>query len=228
MDVPIARYIDAAILYPELEQTQAMEAVKSVIAYCCRTVCVRPCDIASAAELCRNTKTGVCAVLGFPHGCGLSRVKEYEARVYADMGVDEIDMVVNYGYIRSAAWDLVTEDIRSVTGAAQTRSIVVKVILETSELTVEQIKKATECAIEAGADYVKTSTGFARGGATVEAVQVMLDAAQGRIQVKASGGIRDFAQAQVYIDMGAVRLGVGYTSLAAICDGDRPSASSNS
>lgn len=225
MEKPIARYLDAAILYPELEQDLTRKAIKTVISYACRTVCIRPCDIDTAVDLCRNTTTGVCVVLGFPHGCGLSRVKALEAQAYVDDGVDEIDMVVNYGYIRSGAWNLVKEDIEAVTGVARTRSVPVKVILETSELSQQQIRQATECAVEARADYVKTSTGFASGGATVEALQAMLEAGRGRIQVKASGGIRDYAQAKAFIDMGVTRLGAGYTSLAAICDGMEPSTS---
>ncbi|MCG6930116.1 MAG: deoxyribose-phosphate aldolase [Desulfofustis sp.] len=220
MDKPIARYIDAAILHPELEQTQAREAIKQVIGYGCRTVCVRPCDIEQAVELCRGTKTGICTVLGFPHGCGMSRVKGFEANACLEAGADELDMVVNYGYIRSGEWDLVEADITAVTGVAGPRGALVKVILETSQLTPEQIARATQCAIDARADYVKTSTGFAGGGATIEAVQAMLDSARGRIKVKASGGIRDFAQAKAYLDLGVARLGAGYTSLAAICEGN--------
>ncbi len=222
MEQPINRYLDAAVLYPQLERDAALQAIKTVINYNCRTVCIRPCDIDIAAELCAGTSTDICVVLGFPHGCGLSRVKTLEAEAYVLAGVDEIDMVVNYGFIRSAAWDLVRDDIRAVTEVTRPSNIVTKVILETSELTPEQIAMATRCAIEAQADYVKTSTGFAGGGATVEAVQTMLDAAQGRIKVKASGGIRDAAQAQAYIDMGAERLGLGYTSLAAIFKGTGP------
>lgn len=227
MDTPIARYVDAAILYPELEQDQTRNAIQTVIDYGCITVCIRPCDIEAAVDMCRDTPTGVCVVLGFPHGCGLSRVKAFEARTYVEGGADEIDMVVNYGFIRSGAWDLVKADIEAVTDVARTSNVPVKVILETSELSIEQIRFATECAVAAGADFVKTSTGFAGGGATVEAVQAMLDAAKGRIQVKASGGIRDFAQAKAYIDMGVMRLGAGYTSLAAICGGAEPSTPGN-
>ncbi len=219
MEQPISRYLDAAVLYPELERDAARQAIKTVIDYDCRTVCIRPCDIDIAAELCSGTSTDLCVVLGFPHGCGLSRVKTLEAEAYVEGGAAEIDMVVNYGFVRSAAWDLVRDDIRAVTKVARPSNIVTKVILETSELTPEQIATATRCAIEAQADYVKTSTGFAGGGATVEAVRIMLDAARGRIKVKASGGIRDFVQAQTYIDMGVERLGVGYTSLAPICEG---------
>lgn len=219
MEKNISRYLDAAILYPEMTRSDALDAIKTVIDYECRTVCIRPCDIDIAVELCKGTQTEVCVVLGFPHGCGLSQVKALEAQAYSERGVHEIDMVVNYGFIRSEAWDLVGKDISAVADVTRPQEITLKVILETSELSQEQIVRATECAIEAQADYVKTSTGFASGGASREAVQAMLNTAQGRINVKASGGIRDFAQAKRFVDMGAKRLGAGYTSLAAICDG---------
>ena len=219
MGEAINRYLDAAVLYPELERDKAEEAIRSIVEFECRTACIRPCDIVMALELCRKSATDVCVVLGFPHGCGLSRVKKLEAQAYLDEGVDEIDMVVNYGYIRSGLWDLVEEDIRAVSEITRDRSILLKVILETSELTTEQITRATECAVAAQADYVKTSTGFASGGTSAEAVRAMLEAADGRIAVKASGGIRDFAQAKAYIDMGVTRLGVGYPAVAAICTG---------
>ncbi len=219
MPEPISRYLDAAVLYPELERSGARQAIQSIIDYGCRTACIRPCDIDMAVELCRDTPTEVCVVLGFPHGCGLSRVKTLEAQAYLDDGVDEIDMVVNYGFIRSERWDLVEQDIEVVSKVTRERASLFKVILETSELTTEQIKRATECAIAAQADYVKTSTGFASGGATVGTVKAMLEAADGRIEVKASGGIRDYVQAKAYIDMGVTRLGVGYPAIPAICTG---------
>ena len=219
MGEPINRYLDAAVLYPELEREKAREAIQSIIEFECRTACIRPCDIGMTVELCRDTVTDVCVVLGFPHGCGLSRVKALEAQAYLDEGVDEIDMVVNYSFIRSGLWDLVEDDIKAVCEVTGKHSILLKVILETTELTTDQIKRATECAVAAQADYVKTSTGFASGGASIEAVQAMLEAADGRIEVKASGGIRDFAQAQAYIDMGVTRLGVGYPAVAPICTG---------
>lgn len=224
----MSRYLDGAVLYPEMDQETAITAIQTVIDYRCRTVCIRPCDIDIAVDLCRNSETDVCVVLNFPHGCGLSRVKSFEAQIYLEKGVKEIDMVANYGYIRSGNWDLVEQDIRAVSDIIRAGGGLLKVILETSELTPEEIGRATECAIAARADYVKTSTGFAGGGATAEAVQAMLDAARGRIQVKASGGIRDQPQAQAYIDMGVTRLGVGYTSVAQLCGGSGPSAAPGS
>jgi deoxyribose-phosphate aldolase len=217
MHETINRYLDAAVLYPELERPQAEEAINKVLGYACRTVCIRPCDIDRAVYLCRDTSTAVCAVLNFPHGCGLSEVKAFEARSYLERGVEEIDMVANYGFIRSGEWRLVEEDIRAVADITRPHDVVLKVILETSALRQDQIAQAVACAIAAQADYVKTSTGFGSGGAAVAAVQTMLDAARGRIKVKASGGIRDYLQARAYIDMGVTRLGVGYTAIEAIC-----------
>lgn len=217
MNDNINRYLDAAVLYPELERDKVRSAIMTVLDFDCRTVCIRPCDIDIAVDLCTGRSTGVCVVLNFPHGCGLSRVKAFEAETYLDRGADEIDMVVNYGLIRSGEWRLVEEDIRAVTEITRPRKAVLKVILETAALTVEEIIQATECAIHAQADYVKTSTGFGGGGATADAVQAMLDTARGRIGVKASGGIRDLTQARTYIEMGVTRLGVGYTSVEAIC-----------
>lgn len=218
MSERISRYLDAAVLYPELEQNETEEAIKKVIDYGCRTVCIRPCDIDLAVNLCRNEPTEVCVVLNFPHGCGLPEAKAFEAQLYIERGAQEIDMVANYGYIRSGEWRRVEEDIRGVAEITGPGGVVLKAILETSMLSKEQISQAVECGVAAGADYVKTSTGFSGGGASVEAVQTMLDAARGRIKVKASGGIRDRKQAQAFIDMGVGRLGVGYTSVEAICN----------
>ncbi len=221
----MSRYLDGAVLYPEMDQQTTITAIQTVIDYRCRTVCIRPCDIDIAADLCRNRDTAVCVVLNFPHGCGLSRVKAFEAQTYLEKGAEEIDMVANYGYIRSGRWDLVEQDIGAVSEITRTGGALLKVILETSELRAEEIGRATECAIAARADYVKTSTGFAGGGASVEAVRIMLDAARGRIGVKASGGIRDQAQARAYLDMGVTRLGVGYSSVPSLCGGGGAAAS---
>ena len=158
-------------------------------------------------------------MLDFPHGCGDSRGKAELAQRYACLGAREIDMVMNYGLARGGEWALVEEDIRGVAEAAHRHGVLVKVILETCELTDAQIRRATEASVAAGADFVKTSTGFASGGATPEAVRAMLEAAAGRILVKASGGIRDYQTARMYVDMGAQRLGVGYAAAEAICAG---------
>jgi deoxyribose-phosphate aldolase len=216
----INQTLDAAILKPEMTETEVIEALNACLRYVPATVCVRPCDIELAQDHCRDAETGVCVVLGFPHGDQLSASKADEARRYCALGVDEIDMVVNFGWVKSGKWDAVHADIAAVTAAAKPTKTPVKVIFESCFLSVEEIERLTEVCVEAGADYVKTSTGFNGPGATEEAVAVMVKVANGRIAVKASGGIRDAATAQRYLELGATRLGVGYGSVAALCSGE--------
>ncbi len=214
---PIARYLDHAVLKPDYTREQAEAEIRRGLNYHVRTVCVRPCDLEMALEMCRGTDTQAIVVLDFPHGCATTGAKALLSAEYARMGAAEIDMVANIAMLKSHQWAEATQDIAAVVRAAGKTPV--KVILETCLLTPEEITQATHCAAEAGAAFVKTSTGFSTGGATEEAVRLMLDAAQGRLEVKASGGIRDFAQAKRYIDMGVTRLGVGSGSTAAICDG---------
>lgn len=221
---PVNRYLDHAVLKPELTRAEAEAEMRVGLAYHVRTICVRPCDIELARGLCHGTDTDLCCVLGFPHGCALSASKADEARRYVDLGVREIDMVVNYGWVRGGQWDLVIADMAAVVAVARPVGVVVKTIFETSALTLAQVARATEAAITAGADFVKTSTGFGAGGATEEVARVMLDTARGRIAVKPSGGIRDRARAEAFIAMGAARLGVGSTATPAICDAQPPLA----
>lgn len=216
----ISRYMDHAVLKPEMTREEAISEIKLGVEYDVATVCVRPCDIDIAKEICKGTNTRVITVLAFPHGDTLSEVKAAEAKIYIEKGADEVDMVVNYGFVRSGLWDLVKKDILAVTQVAKPYGTPVKVIVEANTLTVDEIKKTTEIAIEAGADFVKTSTGFNGPGATVEAVQAMLDASKGRIKVKPSGGIRGYEAAKHFIEMGANRLGVGSASIPAICKGE--------
>jgi deoxyribose-phosphate aldolase len=220
----IHRYLDHAVLKPEMTREEAIEAIQLGIDYKVRTVCVRPCDLELAVQMCRDTESEVSCVLAFPHGCTSSLVKADEARRHVAAGVHEIDMVANYGFIRSGMWDEVTADIRAVVEVTRPADVLLKVIFETAQLTIPEVQRATECAIEAGADFVKTSTGFGGEGATVEVVQAMLDAAQGRIKVKPSGGIRDRATAERFIEMGAHRLGNGSSSTPAICAGGETDA----
>ena len=222
--LPMARYLDHAVLKPEMTREEAKQAILLGVTHKVRTVCVRPCDIALAAELCAGTQTEVCCVLAFPHGCQTPAAKAFEAREAIAAGTREIDMVANYGFIRSGMRQEVFEDIKAVVAVAKPAGIPVKVILETCTLSAEQIRMATEAAIEAGADFVKTSTGFHTGGATVEAVQAMIDTAKGRIQVKASGGIRNREDAERFLDMGCTRLGVGYGTTPALCAGEAEDA----
>lgn len=219
------RYLDAAVLKPEMTQEEVSGAIRACIALKTFSVCVRPCDIALAQSLCQGSETKVCVVLGFPHGDQLSASKADEAARYIELGVDEIDMVANYGWVKSGDWEAVRHDIAGVACRKKAAGILLKVIFETAQLDAGAIVRLTEVCIEAGADYVKTSTGFNGEGARVEDVRLMLDAAQGRAKVKPSGGIRDAASARQFIAMGASRLGVGWTSCAAICgEGEAPAS----
>jgi len=221
----INRYIDAAVLKPETTRNESRKAIESMIACKVRTVCVRPCDIPLAVSLCQGTETDVSCVLAFPHGVTLSESKADEARRYVSLRVAEIDMVVNYGFILSGEWELVARDIRSVTEVAVSQGVLVKVILESCQLSPKEITRATEIAIESNADFVKTSTGFSEACDSEEAVKTMVGAAKGRIQVKASGGIRDMQRAKFLVDLGCARLGVNYTITAALCGADRDAGS---
>ncbi|MBN1554591.1 MAG: deoxyribose-phosphate aldolase [Phycisphaerae bacterium] len=218
MAEPINRYLDHAVLKPEMTHAEAAEQMKIGVDYNVRTLCVRPADIERAKEIAEGTDTEVSCVLAFPHGDARSESKTDEAKRYIELGVAEIDMVVNYGFIRGGWWELLENDIRAVTDIANPAGVKVKTIFETAALTMEQIARATEVAVAARADFVKTSTGFGPGGATEEAVRTMLDAAAGRIGVKPAGGIRDRRRAEMFIAMGAARLGVGSTSTPIICD----------
>ncbi|MGB0409465.1 MAG: deoxyribose-phosphate aldolase [Opitutales bacterium] len=219
------RYLDAAVLKAEMTQAEATEAIQACIALETYSVCVRPCDVALAQSLCKGTATKVCVVLGFPHGDQLPISKADEARRYIELGVDEIDMVANYGWARSDEWDALKADIAGVAEQTKAAGIVMKVIFETAHLNTEQITKLTEISIEAGADFIKTSTGFNGDGARAEDVRLMIETAAGRVQVKPSGGIRDADSARAFVDMGAARLGVGWTSCEAICKGSEAGGS---
>ena len=215
----IARYFDSAILKPDMTPEQVEAAIQESISFDSYSVCVRGCDIDLAVRLTQGTNTVVSCVLDFPYGYSGIETKRAAARDYASRGVKDIDMVMNYGAARGGAWDVVEAEVRAVVEEAHKQGVIVKVIFETSQLNLDQIRKATEVCIAAGADFVETSTGFNGGGATVEAVQAMLETARGRIKVKPSGGIRNYETAKMYVDMGVDRLGIGYGSCKAIAEG---------
>ena len=216
----ISRYFDAAVLKPEMTYDEAVSAIQAAIDTDSYSVCVRGCDIPLAVSMTKGTNTLVSCVLDFPYGYGGAAGKRALAAIYAEQGAKELDMVMNYGYARGGKWAVVEEEIRGVVEEAHKRGALVKVIFETSQLDQAQIAKGTEVCIAAGADFVKTSTGFNGAGATVEGVKTMLDTAKGRIQVKASGGIRNYETAKMYVDMGVTRLGIGYASAQSIAQGE--------
>lgn len=217
----LAAYMDAAVLAPQLSDDEARAQTQMAIDAQCKTVCVRPSSLDMAVRMCAGQKTRPSVVLGFPHGDQTTTVKVAEARNTMQLKPYEVDMVNNIGMLRSGRWAEYEAEIRSVAEIVHQGGARLKVILETSQLTREEIMEATRVCIRAGADFVKTSTGFTGGGASVEAVEAMLEAAEGKIEVKASGGIRDAETARKYIAMGCTRLGVGAGSVTAILDGEK-------
>lgn len=213
----LARYIDQSVLKPDFTQADIRKYIQEGVDFGCATVCINPIALDIAAELTKGTDTKICVVCDFPFGLSTTRSKVLQAEEYCKRGdVFELDIVANYGWIRSGLWGDVTEDIKSVTEVCHKYGTAVKVIFETDTLTVDEVKKACTCAIEAGADFVKTSTGFLTGfenrGAAPDIIQVMLDVCQDRIKIKGSGCIRTREHFLQLIDMGIDRMGIGYRS----------------
>lgn len=215
----VASYIDAAVLAPQLSDEEARAQTQQAIDLKCKTVCVRPCSLDMAAGMCERQETKVSVVLGFPHGDQTTAVKVAEAKDTMLRHPYEVDMVGNIGMIRSGDFTAYEAEVRAVTEVVHAGGARLKVIFETSQLSRAEIMEATHACIRAGADFVKTSTGFTGEGATDEAVQAMLEAADGKIEVKASGGIRDLQKAIHFLEMGCTRLGVGALSVKAIMEG---------
>ena len=218
----VARLLDHAVLKPEYSASDLAAHARMCIDRGVGCLCVRSADVAEAARLVAGSPVVVAAVIGFPHGGVRPEVKALEARLAVADGARELDMVISLGALQSARNELVCDDIKGVVAEARPHGVLVKVILETCYLTPDQIETACRLAAGAGADFVKTSTGFgvkASGpnGATPEAVRLMLATVGGRLGVKASGGIRSWDDAVAYLDMGCTRLGVG--DAAAILDG---------
>lgn len=214
---PINRYIDHAVLKPEMTRDEAKAAIKLGVEYQTRTVCVLPCDIELAQSLCQGTTTEVSTVLAFPHGVSRTETKVAEAEAFARLGIAEVDMVANYGFIKSKDWSAFEADIEGVFGVLSPSDTPLKVILETAALEPDEIAEATRRCAAIGVAFVKTSTGFGPGGANVEAVETMLSAAKDKTKVKASGGIRNYADARRFIDLGCHRLGVGFSTTPVLC-----------
>ncbi len=199
----LAAIIDHTLLKPEATRADIEQLCAEAEKYGFASVCVHPFRVALAASLVKKTK--VCTVIGFPLGANRAEVKALETIRAITDGAQEIDMVMNIGAFKEGNFAAVENDVSSVVKAA--KDALVKVILETCLLTPDEIASASAICEIAGADYVKTSTGFNKGGATVEAVAAMHAAVGGRLGIKASGGIRDLKTAQAMIAAGATRLG---------------------
>jgi deoxyribose-phosphate aldolase len=201
----VARMVDHTLLKPNATQAEVAKLCAEARQYCFASVCVNPSYAAYCAQLLQGSGVKVCTVIGFPLGSTTSTVKAVEARDAIANGAEEIDMVINVGALKSGNDALVYEDIKAVREA--TRGKVLKVILETSLLSDEEKVRACIMSKKAGADFVKTSTGFGGGGATVEDVKLMRQTVGPLMGVKASGGIRDTKAAEAMIQAGATRLG---------------------
>lgn len=209
----IAAYIDHTLLSPTATREDIARICEEARTYGFATVCVQPVRVAQAAKLLAGTAVGVCTVVGFPHGANGGAAKAAEAARALKDGATEIDMVMNLGAAKDGDWATVAEEIAAVKKAVGAH--VLKVIIETSQLTDDEIVAACRAAVQAGADFVKTSTGFTGGGATVEAVALMRRTVGAAARVKASGGVRDYACAQAMIAAGADRIGA--SAGVAIC-----------
>lgn len=206
MSRKLAKFIDHTLLKPEATSDQIKALCKEAIEYGFASVCINPCRVKLASELLKGTDVKVCTVIGFPLGAATPEVKAFETKNAIDNGASEVDMVMNIGAIKEKDYELVEKDIRAVVEAAGGKAIV-KVILENCLLEKDEIKKACEICIRAGADFVKTSTGFNKSGATLEDVKLMKETVKDRAGVKAAGGIKDAITAKAMIDAGASRLG---------------------
>ncbi|RAZ68499.1 deoxyribose-phosphate aldolase [Planococcus maitriensis] len=202
----IASLIDHTLLKAEATAPQIEQLCKEAAEYNFASVCVNPAWVSLAAKQLGNSEVKVCTVIGFPLGASTSETKAFETKDAIEKGAGEIDMVLNIGALKSGQEDLVKSDVEAVVNAAKGKAIV-KVILETCLLTDEEIKLASRLSKEAGADFVKTSTGFSTGGATVEAVRLMRETVGPDLGVKASGGVRSLEDVEKMVEAGATRIG---------------------
>jgi deoxyribose-phosphate aldolase len=203
----LARMIDHTLLKPEATEDQIAILCQEAIEYHFAAVCVQPTYVAVCREALGGTDVRIATVVGFPLGATLSEVKAYEAQRVIAAGADEVDMVLNVGALKSANYELVYRDVGAVAQACRARSAVLKVIIETALLSDGEKVAACTLAQDAGADYVKTSTGFGPGGAKVEDVALMRRTVGPEMGIKAAGGIRTYADALAMIGAGATRIG---------------------
>lgn len=201
----LAHYVDHTLLKAEASLLDIQQLCREAMDLNFFAVCVNPFWISECVTQLNGSPVKIATVVGFPLGANTSISKAHESREAVALGVDEIDMVINLGAVKSGDWATVEKDISLVVTASAAK--IVKVILETASLKREEIIKACQCAEAAGANFVKTSTGFGPGGATLEAVSIMKEAVGGRLKIKASGGIRDLETMEKMIAAGADRIG---------------------
>ena len=217
----LASYIDYSVLKPEFTEEQIIELTKDGVKLGCATICINPGYIELCTPYVEGTETGLCPVTDFPFGTSSTESKTAQVEIAAGYDtVTEIDVVANFGLIRSGEYEKVTADLKACADTAHKYGKELKVIFETDALTEEQIKKTCRCCMEAGADFVKTSTGFLTGyelrGAAPDVIQLMMDEVGEKCKIKGSGCIRTREHFLQLIDMGIDRMGVGYKSVPVV------------
>jgi len=222
-DASLASIIDHTLLLPEATRQQIEQLCDEATTYGFATVCVNPSFVGICARRLDGSKVKVCTVIGFPFGATTSEVKAFEAAEAIQDGAQEVDMVINIGMLKTGEDGFVSSDIESVVAVAKQHGVLTKVILETALLDDEEIVKGCVLAKEAGADFIKTSTGFANGGATVDDIRLIRNAVGPSMGVKASGGIRTHSQARSLIQAGATRIGAS-TSVQIVTEQSDPIA----
>lgn len=206
VSMEISGLIDHTLLKADATKEQIKGLCEEAKKYQFASVCVNPTWVKYASELLQDSEVKVCTVIGFPLGANTPEVKAFEAKNAIENGAQEVDMVINIGALKDKNDELVERDIRTVTEVATGKALT-KVIIETSLLTEEEKIRACKLAVKAGTDFVKTSTGFSTGGATIEDVALMRKTVGPNIGVKASGGVRNTADAKAVIEAGATRIG---------------------
>jgi len=207
----ISKMIDHSLLKPDMTRQEVEKGCLVAKEYDCATVCVKPCDVAVAKEVLRGSGVLVTTVVGFPHGHHLTEIKVREAEIAVAQGCEELDLVLNIGRLKSGDLDLVEGDIRAVCDVAHPKGVIVKVILENAYLTDDEKKTACELCERAGADFVKTSTGYAKSGATIHDLRLMRGACSEKVRIKAAGGVRTLDGALAVRAVGCTRFGATAT-----------------
>ncbi|EJO5346586.1 deoxyribose-phosphate aldolase [Clostridium botulinum] len=214
--IEMAAMIDHTILKPETQKVDVQKICKEALENNFASVCINPCNVSLAAEILKDSGVKVCTVIGFPLGATTTKVKAFETREAIENGAKEVDMVINIGKLKDKDYDYVKEDIKAVVDAAKDKALT-KVIIETCLLTEEEKVKVCNIAKEAGADFVKTSTGFSKAGATNEDIKLMRETVGENMGVKASGSIHTYDEAISMVNSGASRIGA--SASIAICKG---------
>lgn len=202
----LTKMIDHTILKPDAQEAEVVKIINEAKEYGFASVCINPVNVKLAAKMLKGTNVKVCTVIGFPLGANTTSVKAFEALDAIKNGAEEVDMVINIGKLKDKDYEYVLNDIKAVVDVSKGKALS-KVIIETCLLTDEEKIKACKLSKEAGADFVKTSTGFSKGGAKVSDIRLMRETVGEKMGVKASGGVRTFEDAAAMVEAGATRIG---------------------